>query len=231
MAHNEFEILEKLVMRLDYANNDIFIHVDKKVKDFDQTRIIRLVKKAKLEFTKRLNVAWGGDSQIKAEIMLMKKASKEYHDYYHLLSGVDLPIKSHDYIEKFFQMNKGKEYIFFDENEYEKKIFLKRLRYYHFPVNNFNEITKIASTWFSKAAYKAQYLFHTDRLKKSNIPIEDFQKGSTWFDISHDLVKYVLLQMEKKSIGKLFQIRIVAMRCFYKRLYFGPIFILKCVMI
>ena len=35
MAHNNFGILEKLLMLLDDQRNDIYIHIDKKVKDFD----------------------------------------------------------------------------------------------------------------------------------------------------------------------------------------------------
>lgn len=35
IAHNDFDILEKLLVLLDDDRNDIFIHIDKKVKSFD----------------------------------------------------------------------------------------------------------------------------------------------------------------------------------------------------
>lgn len=208
MAHNEFDILEKLVTRLDYPNNDIFIHVDRKAKEFDcnhERKIIQLVKKGKIRFTKRLNVTWGGDSQIKLELMLLEEASQKYHDYYHLLSGVDLPIKSHDYIDAFFQQNQGKQFIFFDEEEDRHKYFLKRLRYYHIPINTANVITMEISSLVSKILYKLQYSFHTDRLKNCQIPIDNFHKGSCWFDITHDFARYALDQMNQKDYKRIFR--------------------------
>ena len=35
IAHNEFELLEILVRLLDDPRNDIYIHIDAKVKNFD----------------------------------------------------------------------------------------------------------------------------------------------------------------------------------------------------
>lgn len=35
MAHNEFDILEKQLRLLDDYRNDIYIHIDKKVKQFN----------------------------------------------------------------------------------------------------------------------------------------------------------------------------------------------------
>lgn len=35
MAHNNFYILEKLLRLLDDSRNDIYVHIDKKVSEFD----------------------------------------------------------------------------------------------------------------------------------------------------------------------------------------------------
>ena len=35
IAHNEFDLLEILVRLLDDPRNDIYVHIDAKVKDFD----------------------------------------------------------------------------------------------------------------------------------------------------------------------------------------------------
>ena len=35
MSHNDFYILEKLLRLLDDRRNDIYVHIDKKVKNFD----------------------------------------------------------------------------------------------------------------------------------------------------------------------------------------------------
>ena len=71
MAHNEFEILEKLLILLDDSRNDIYLHIDKKVKNFDFDHFNNIVKKAKLTFTKRMDVRWGSNQQIKCTIMLL----------------------------------------------------------------------------------------------------------------------------------------------------------------
>lgn len=37
MAHNQFEILEKLMTQLDHERNDIYIHIDRKSRGFEQS--------------------------------------------------------------------------------------------------------------------------------------------------------------------------------------------------
>ena len=60
IAHNELELLETLVRLLDDPRNDIYIHIDAKVKNFDFAYFKQLVQKSKLEFTpRRLSVTWG----------------------------------------------------------------------------------------------------------------------------------------------------------------------------
>lgn len=49
-----------------------------------------------------MDVGWGEDSQVECEIFLFNEAYKKgAFDYYHLLSGVDIPLKSNDYIHDF----------------------------------------------------------------------------------------------------------------------------------
>ena len=75
IAHNNFYILEKLIQLLDYEKNDIYIHIDKKVKNFDFTYYKNLAQKSKVFYTERIDVRWGDISIIKAEMALFKKAS------------------------------------------------------------------------------------------------------------------------------------------------------------
>ena len=122
IAHNEFELLETLVRLLDDPRNDIYIHIDAKVKNFDFAHFKQLVQKSKLEFTpRRLSVTWGHSSQVMTELLLLQTAvngenSAEPYAYFHLLSGVDLPIKSNDEVHAFFAENQGKEFVNFERN-------------------------------------------------------------------------------------------------------------------
>ena len=62
MAHHEFEVLGKLVQALDDERNDIYIHFDKKVKNYPllKTKYTNLY-----ILQKRTDIRWGHISQIK----------------------------------------------------------------------------------------------------------------------------------------------------------------------
>ena len=101
MAHNEWELLNTLLSLIDDERNDIFLHIDKKVKNMPN---LYQPKFSKLYLTpKRYDVRWGDVGQVHSEMHLFKTA-KEHgpYQYYHKLSGVDLPIKTQDYIHHFF---------------------------------------------------------------------------------------------------------------------------------
>ena len=61
MAHNNFYCLEKLLLLLDDSRNDIYLHIDKKIKDFDFDYFQNLCVNANVIFPKkRINVTWEG---------------------------------------------------------------------------------------------------------------------------------------------------------------------------
>ena len=127
IAHNNFNQLKKLIELLDYEENDIYIHLDKKSK-LNVEELKKYVKKSKLIFTKRIKVSWGGFSLVQSELILLKASVKENYMYYHLISGADLPIKSMKEIHEFFEENEGKQFIHFRrEDDYDG--IENRLRY------------------------------------------------------------------------------------------------------
>ena len=102
IAHNQFDILEKLIIMLDDDRNDIFLHIDKRVEHLDKDCYLALVKHSDLHFTKRMAVYWGHSSQVDCELLLLGECLKYGpYQYVHLLSGVDLPIKTQDEIHRF----------------------------------------------------------------------------------------------------------------------------------
>ena len=70
MAHNEPYILEKLLRLIDDERNDIYLHIDKKWKNFDFEKFKNVVRKSNIYFSDRLDVRWGTYSQIKCELVL-----------------------------------------------------------------------------------------------------------------------------------------------------------------
>lgn len=101
IAHNEFEILKRLIQALDDERNDIYIHFDRKLNHYPDCR----TSYAKLTFLEeRMDVRWGDISVVDAEFALFDEAYRRgEYSYYHLLSGVDMPLKTQNYIHRFFE--------------------------------------------------------------------------------------------------------------------------------
>ena len=60
IAHKDDLTFRILISMLDNENNDIFIHMDKKSKNYDEESIEKMAKKSIIYHTERSNVAWGG---------------------------------------------------------------------------------------------------------------------------------------------------------------------------
>lgn len=97
-AHKCDEMLLTLLRMLDVPWSDIFIHMDSKNTDYQPETVECRMKYAKVFHAKRHSVVWGGVSQVKAELVLLKTAvAHGPYQHYHLISGVDLPIQTRRY--------------------------------------------------------------------------------------------------------------------------------------
>lgn len=190
IAHHEFEILTRLVEALDDPRNDIFIHFDKKVAELPSIR----AEYSKLYILeKRIDVRWGDVSQIESEIILFEQAVKQGpYAYYHILSGVDMPLKSQDFIHNFFTQHEGKEFIGFNQEDSYKDISRKVQRYHLYPKNfRFGQgIRGGASRLLRFAFLRIQFIFFPRRNKQTL-----FRKGLNWVSVTQ---KFVLFLLEKK---------------------------------
>lgn len=193
IAHNQFDLLKKLIHMLDYSNNDIYIHIDKKVPDSDYNNLTLSTEYAKLFFTERYSVTWGNYSMIQAEMALLNEATKNYHDYYHLLSGVDLPIKDHGEIDAFFQENIGLEFVSFDTKACEDRIFENRCKYYHILPHYIR---------LDRQFLRIQNFLKINRINSLDIKL---MKGSQWFDITHECAVYICQKMSDRRFDKIFR--------------------------
>lgn len=191
LAHNQFQLLKKLIIALDSKHNDIFVHVDKKARNFDEKEFSQLTKFSKVVFIKRKSLNWGNYDLVDAELRLMKSALNEDYSYYHLLSGQDLPIKNIDYIYSFFEKQQkdflswGKDFSAWD----------KRFRAYRYFMGTKNKFLKR----FSKFLVRVQLKLGVDRVKKSKIT---YLKGDQWFSITDSLCRYIV--SKEKFIKKWF---------------------------
>ncbi len=74
IAHRYDETFKTLLQMLDSDENDIFVHMDKKNKQFDEKECRGLVKRSGLFFAERTSVTWRGYSQINSEMILLEMA-------------------------------------------------------------------------------------------------------------------------------------------------------------
>ncbi|WP_406869387.1 beta-1,6-N-acetylglucosaminyltransferase [Paraburkholderia fungorum] len=185
LAHDNPAHLVRLVNRLRSDGTYFFVHVDKKA-DF-RNFFDALGSTVKFCST-RHDCAWGDISLVDATLTLLYAALKENveFDYFVLLSGSCYPIQPREYIENFFDLNFGKEFI------------------EAFPLPNVEfgkPISRVSRFWFKKNRpflyfkWRLQEIFHL-------LPIfRDYERGllgarpmtgSQWWALSKNAVKYVL---------------------------------------
>lgn len=210
IVHEYNYVLETLIKCLDNEKNDIYIHVDRKTKEFPFKKLERCIKKSKIIFIPRIDVYWGGYSQIKAEIELLKNAKKNReYSYYHLLSGADLLLKSSDEIYAFFQKNYGKEFIGVEQKEFNSYF---RIYYYHLEkLTSKRDKLRLLRKIIQLVFVYLQKLFFIKRNKKII-----FFKGSNWFSITNNLVEYIL--KNEKNIEKIYRYTFCADEIFLQTL-------------
>lgn len=68
-------------------------------------------------------------------LLLIKQAIPSQCDYYRLLSGVDLPFHSMDYIDSFFIVHRGQEFLLTEVADSISRVKRERTSLYH-PLQN-----------------------------------------------------------------------------------------------
>lgn len=170
--------LATLIATLDDSRNDIFILLDKK-----STNIFPAVYKATyatVTMIDPINIFWGDYSQIEAELALFKSANNGHYDYYHLLSGLDLPLANQDQIHDFFDKNLNKEFITYSGALNPKELSV-RLHNYHFP-NTFRTDNKF------KGLYHRIETKLYSKMPQRRINIDKISFGSNWVSLDNELV-------------------------------------------
>lgn len=217
MAHNELNILEKIIKLIDDERNDIFLHIDKKATDFDMEKFKKLPKKSKIFFTERTDVRWGGASQINCEYIVLKAATSQgKYAYYHLLSGVDFPLATQDEMHKFFKKHQGKEFVHFRLHKPVDDQRIERIKYYHLFGKNLRNKSKLKVKIAQKLhsiALRIQKLLHVDRTKG-----RQYWFGANWFSITDDLARHVL--SVEKEIKKEFKYTLCADELFLQTIVY-----------
>ena len=195
LAHEVNLCFTTLIQMLDHPKNDIFIHMNAKNTSYNPEETLKLVKHSRLFQVPRIKVAWGAYSQLEAVLSLFETAAaQEHYEHYHIMSGADLPIKKQDELIDFFERHHGVEFISIDKDcaKYEY-----RMKYYYLFQELKGRSGNLILRILNKMCIILQKIMHVHRNKDTIC-----QKGSDWFSISDELVRYML--SKKDWIHKVF---------------------------
>lgn len=189
IAHNEPQLLNNLVDLIDDERNDIFLLIDMKS---DMSMFSGITTNyAHLYMSPRVDIRWGDSSQIIAELTLFEFAlAHGPYQIYHLISGVDLPIKPQDYIHHFVNSHPNIEFVGFAQGEFNKQDLIKKTKYYYFftPfMKHNNKYIRKTVHVMNRLSLSFQRVFRVNR--KYSL---ELKKGVNWCSITNELCQYLV---------------------------------------
>lgn len=150
IANRNPQQLQDLITMIDDSRNDIYLLIDKK----SHLQYNFVTDYSTLNYLAPINIYWGDYSQIQAEINLFSAAIHSHYSYYHLLSGLDLPLENQDNIHNFFDKHPNREFIGYGNPNKINEIYSwrikphfigfcrKRLQSHNFFIRKFNGLEK-----------------------------------------------------------------------------------------
>lgn len=192
MAHNNFSVLKVLLKLLDDDRNDIYLHIDKSAKDWDDASWHTLLDRAQLHIVNRVKVDWATYSHLYAMKNLLLEATKTYHSHYHMISGADLPIKNQNQIHTFFNNHSNREFVGFAPS-YREDIVLRHNYFVKFYRNSNKHVILLAKKCNSLLV-KIQKKIGINVFKNYK---SEIKKGHDWFSVTHAAALF-LIQEEPK---------------------------------
>ena len=180
LAHRKNELLKTLIGLLDDPRFDIYVHMDRR-SGADAADLGSLCSKSRLIAVDPVRVWWGGPSMIKAITRLLSAALEggEY-SYFHLISGVDLPLKGPDDIYDCFDGRNGEQFV-----EMWKMSGDEQERMHH--PSLMPEFNRFVLARLVKKAWTALVGRHV----RINGDVA-FYKAATWFSVTEDFARYVV---------------------------------------
>lgn len=198
IAHNQFGILQQLVSMLDDERSDFFIHIDKKVKDLPH---VHAEHGHVYVLSDRIDVRWGTFTQIQAEMALLSVAIEKYaYDYFHIISGTTLPLKSVDELDAYFSKLVGTSVLsgICKDSPYQETLKLHRYNLFTRNYTSNKTFLRKTSQFLWKSVIAIQRLFNI-QINRDGV----FYKASNWVSLSRDAVQYLISR--KDAIEKTYR--------------------------
>lgn len=171
-----------------FEENIILIHIDRKseLKDF-----LALKKTNVHLIPNRLDVTWGTLSLTRATLELMYFSLKFQYDFFFLLSGDDIPLRSHSKLIELLSKFSDYNFLSFDKNMTYETI-EGRVKY-NYPNAHFQRNTKLLKRMKMVFFRLTREVFYKNKsLKKNEHRLPHLYKGTNWFGLKADTIKYIL---------------------------------------
>ncbi len=191
-AYKDAEQLGFLINELCHFNSEVYIHIDKRSTELITEIIQKYTSLKNIHFIQDpIKVHFGGFSHLQAILILLYEAYKnKANDYFHLISGQDLPVRSKKEFESFFEKNNGKDFITHFKLPHEgwENGGLNRIELYHL-----NDIIDPKGNLFSKFNKKFISLQNMFRIKRKRPRyIHSYYGGGTWWSLSRNAITAVI---------------------------------------
>lgn len=178
-------------------NNIIIIHYDKK----SDIETVSFLKKENVFFIEnRIDIAWGGVSQINATLLLLKYSLKFDYDYCFFISGDDVPVMSNDRIDAFLLSNDNAEFIHYQDERnkyidpYERCIYKYPSFFFSRKNDIFTKLLKKAHKITKPILFKNS--FFIKEMKAGSIP--KLYKGTNWFAFTYKTCEWIVNEVDSK---------------------------------
>ena len=191
IAHDQFGILQRMVSSLDDERSDFFIHIDKKVHGLPDIH----AEKGHVYFlNRRIDVRWGSYSQIRTEMALFSAAAEQAHyDYYHIISGTTLPLKSVDDLDRYFGRLNGRSVVcgLCKDDPYQETLKIHRYNLFTRNYASRKAVLRKTSQFLWKSGIAAQRILGILVNREGQ-----FYKASNWVSLSDEAVRFLLSRKE-----------------------------------
>ena len=208
-AHTKFHQVGRLMSLLDHESVDIFLHINKNVEMPDVESLTKRVKHSKVYVVEnRIPIIWGGNGLLYAEIELIRLAREGTYDYYHFVTGQDLPIKTFEKFDEFLVQNinnnesggcRRTNYIVCHTPQ---EIYKPRIEQYNFFIPHYRDANALSRNFFkglNKLARYGQKALRINRVKKVGY---ELYYGPSWWSITREFAEYILTKED--CLKKLF---------------------------
>ncbi|HBC28949.1 MAG TPA: glycosyl transferase [Prevotellaceae bacterium] len=195
IAHHEPRVLMALLSQLDAEGFDVYLHLDAKATDM----LVRFASyKPRLGgfclLPQHLDVRWGHLGQVEVEMLLLKEAARHGpYAYYHILSGVDLLLKSPAELRLAFGKHPTQEYVGYWNSPAHLRDLRRKVSRHYLATCHMKDKGTLVHTL---AAFVRNCVLAVQKVACYHRPVPQgvyFRKGSNWASITEEFCRYVLV--------------------------------------